>query len=97
MYVLADMALGQILEWFIVFVICKCGYFRGVDIKRLRARSARTGDLAKYLHCKRCGRRGDNKFTFRKMLREEMISQPEQIPWSELDARRTERWALTAH
>jgi len=26
-----------------------------------------------------------------------MISQPEQIPWSELDARRTERWAAPAH
>lgn len=73
MYMLPDMALSEVPEWFILYGFCKCGYFRGVDIKMTRekfASSSRTSDLARFLHCKRCGRKGDNKFTCKQMLRD---------------------------
>ena len=73
MYMLPDMALSEVPEWFILYGFCKCGYFRGVDIKKTRQKfnsSSRTSDLARFLHCKRCGHKGDNRFTFKQMLRD---------------------------
>ncbi len=73
MYVLPDMALADVPEWFILFGFCKCGYFRGINIKQTRAKfppSSRTSELARFLHCKRCGCKGDNRFTFKQMLRD---------------------------
>ncbi|MFS2150768.1 hypothetical protein [Rhizobium sp. Rhizsp42] len=70
---LADMALSEVPEWFILYGFCRCGYFRGIDIKKTRKKfspSSRTSELARYLHCKRCGRKGDNRFIFKQMLRD---------------------------
>jgi len=72
MYMLPDMALSEVPDWFILYGFCKCGYFRGVDIQKTRKKfsaSSRTSELARFLHCKRCGRKGDNRFTFKQMLR----------------------------
>lgn len=73
MYLLSDMALSDVPEWFILFGFCSCGYFRAVDVRRLRAKFAAassTGDLARFLDCKHCNRKGNSVFTFRKMLRD---------------------------
>jgi hypothetical protein len=73
MYMLPDMALSEVPDWFILYGFCKCGYFRGVDIQKTRKKfsaSSRTSELARFLHCKRCGRKGDNRFTFKQMLRD---------------------------
>jgi len=69
---LEDMELGNVPNWYVLSGICKCGHYRNVDMKRLRAKfppNARTDDLARGLDCKRCGNTKDNFFIFQHMLR----------------------------